>query len=171
MRIPPYYRRPGWQRFFAGAVIGGLGGWAFFLFQFGAVHEELVIEINKQRLQIEEQEEQIEVLRSEERRRNQENEQKLTIQDIELLFTNEKTMELNELALYELKQQAENEVKFLNGKNIESVVEGKELIKKAVENKLYETGDNEFRLSIREMHIYTTLELHLKILPPEQETS
>ncbi|MGY4689231.1 sporulation membrane protein YtrI [Salibacterium sp. K-3] len=167
MRIPPYYRRPGWQRFFAGIVIGGLGGWAFFLFQFGAVHEELVIKLNKQRLQIEEQEEQIEVLRSEERRRNEENEQKLTIQDIELSFTNEESAGLNELALYEIKQQAESEVKFLNGKNIESVVEGKELIKKAVENKQYETGDKKYRLTIREMYIYSTLELHLKIDQPE----
>ncbi|MFZ4450653.1 sporulation membrane protein YtrI [Salibacterium aidingense] len=167
MRIPPYYRRPGWQRFFAGVVIGGLVGWAFFLFQFGDVHEELVIEINKQRLQIEEQEEQIEVLRSEERKRNEENEQKLTIQEIDLQFTNEEKAKLNELALYELKQQAEGEVKFLNGKNIESVVEGKDLIKKAVENKVYDVGDKEYRLDIVEMHIYSTLELHMKIVQPE----
>lgn len=163
MRIPPYYRRPGWQRFFAGIMMGALGGWAFFLFQFGAVHEELVIEINKQRIQIEDQKEQIDILRSEEKKRNEENEKKLTIQETKINFTNEKKLRLNELALYELKQQVDDEVKFLKNKNIESVVEGKELIKKAIENKTYKIGDNEYRLHIEEMYIYTSLELHIKI--------
>ncbi|MFB4163011.1 sporulation membrane protein YtrI [Alteribacillus sp. JSM 102045] len=167
MRIPPYYRRPGWQRFFAGIAMGALGGWAFFLFQFGAVHEELVIEINKKRIQIENQKEQIDILRSEERKRNEENEQKLTIQETKIKFTNENKLRLNELALYELKQQVEDEVKFLKNKNIESVVEGKELIKKAVENKTYEVGDHEYRLHIEEMYIYTSLELHVKITLPD----
>ncbi|RSL32955.1 hypothetical protein D7Z54_13100 [Salibacterium salarium] len=167
MRIPPYYRRPGWQRFFAGIIIGVLGGWAFFLFQFGAVHEELVVELNKQRLQIKDQEEQIEVLRSEERERNEENEEKLTIQDIIIDFTNQEKARLNELTLYELKQQAEGEVKFLKNKNIESVVEGKELIKNAVENKVYRIGEREYKLQIEEMHIYSSLELHIKILLPD----
>ncbi|WP_240374620.1 sporulation membrane protein YtrI [Bacillus piscicola] len=167
MRIPPYYRRPGWQRFFAGLVIGSLIGWAFFLFQFGAVHEELVVQINKQRLQIEHQKEQIEVLRSEEKKRNEENEKKLTIQEVKISFTNEKKSRLNELALYELKQQAEEEVQFLKNKNIESVVEGKELIKKAIENKAYKINDNNWKLKIEEMYIYTNLELHIKIIMPE----
>lgn len=167
MRIPPYYRRPGWQRFFAGFFIGVLGGWAFFLFQFGSVHEELVIKINKQRLQIEHQKEQIEVLRSEEKKRNEENEKKLTVQDIKIQFTNEKEMKLNELALYELKQQIEEEVNFLKNNNIESVVEGKELIRKAVENKIYKVGEKEWRVKIKEMHIYTNLELLVKINAPE----
>ncbi|SDH74236.1 sporulation membrane protein YtrI [Alteribacillus bidgolensis] len=163
MRIPPYYRRPGWQRFFAGIMMGALGGWAFFLFQFGAVHEELVIEINKQRIQIENQKEQIDILRSEEKKRNEENEKKLTIQETNINFTNEQKLRLNELALYELKQQVDDEVKFLKNKNIESVVEGKELIKKAIENKTYKVGDNEYQLHIEEMYIYTSLELHIKI--------
>ncbi|SDH32801.1 hypothetical protein SAMN05192534_10453 [Alteribacillus persepolensis] len=163
MRIPPYYRRPGWQRFFAGVAIGSLGGWAFFLFQFGALHEELVIEINKQRIQIEDQQEQIEILRSEEKKLNEENEKKLTIQETAVHFTNENKLRLNELALYELKQQVEDEVKFLQNKNIESAVEGKELIKNAIENKTYQVGDNEYKLHMQEMYIYTTLEIYLRI--------
>ncbi|SFE68262.1 sporulation membrane protein YtrI [Alteribacillus iranensis] len=166
MRIPPYYRRPGWQRFFAGVFIGVLGGWAFFLFQFGAVHEELVVEINKQKLQIEHQKEQIEILRSEEKKRNEENEKKLTVQEIKIQFANEKEMRLNELALFELKQQAEEEINFLKNKNIESVVDGKDLIRKAIENKTYEVGDNEWNLVIKEMYIYTNLELVIAIRTP-----
>lgn len=170
MRLPPYYRRPGWQRFFAGMLIGAIGGWCFFLFQFGTIHERLVIDLNKQRLQIEQQKEEIELLRSAERERNEENEKKLTIQNIYIAFTNEKEARLNELTLYELRKQVEDEINFLRNKNIESVVEGKELIKKTIENKTYEIGDHHAFLQIEEMHIYSTLELHIKIRQQESKT-
>ncbi|MDA3129815.1 sporulation membrane protein YtrI [Aliibacillus thermotolerans] len=170
MRVPPYYKRPGWQRFFAGLFIGAIGGWCFFLFQFGSIHERLVIDLNKQKLQIEQQKEEIELLRSAEKERNEENERKLTIQNIYIAFTNEKEARLNELTLYELRQQVEDEIKFLKNKNIESVVEGKELIKKTIENKTYEIGDHHGYLQIEEMHIYSTLELHVKIIQQEEKS-
>ncbi|HAQ08205.1 MAG TPA: sporulation protein, partial [Bacillus bacterium] len=31
MRIPPYYRRPEWQRFFSGMAVGALLSWVLFL--------------------------------------------------------------------------------------------------------------------------------------------
>ncbi|MFB5663590.1 sporulation membrane protein YtrI [Alteribacillus sp. HJP-4] len=163
MRIPPYYRKPGWQRFFAGVAIGTLAGWAFFIFQFGAIHEELVVDLNKQRLLIAEQHEQIDLLREAEQAKNQENERKLTIQDVSITFTNEKSSKLNELALYELKQEAESEMHLLKNKNIESAVEGKELIKRTIENKTYTSGDKQYKLKIEEMYIYTMLELYVRI--------
>ncbi|MDV2888249.1 sporulation protein, partial [Alkalihalophilus pseudofirmus] len=48
MRIPPYYRRPSWQRFFAGMAIGGAISWCIFLYIFGVWQEENAKLIRKQ---------------------------------------------------------------------------------------------------------------------------
>ena len=39
MRIPPYHRTPTWQRFFAGAALGGLISWVIFFYMHGVQQE------------------------------------------------------------------------------------------------------------------------------------
>ncbi|MEI2400973.1 sporulation protein, partial [Paenibacillus phytohabitans] len=48
MRVPPYYQKPGWQRFFAGVVIGALISWIVFLFQFGVLQDNQIKKITQQ---------------------------------------------------------------------------------------------------------------------------
>lgn len=48
MRIPPYYRRPSWQRFFAGMAIGGAISWCIFIYIFGVWQEKHTALIDKQ---------------------------------------------------------------------------------------------------------------------------
>ncbi|MFC5712767.1 sporulation membrane protein YtrI [Thalassorhabdus alkalitolerans] len=165
MRIPPYYKHPGWQRLFAGFVIGALFGWGFFLYEFGAIHEKLIIDLKKQQLTIEAQQETIEMLRSEEKKLNEENEKKLTIQEILVYFTNEEKIRLSELTLHELRQQIENELKGIKNSDIESVVTNKELMIKTIENKEFLVGEHLYHVKVEQIYMYTTLELHLKILP------
>ncbi|KHF28836.1 Sporulation membrane protein YtrI [Anoxybacillus sp. BCO1] len=49
MRVPPYARDPGWQRFFAGAAIGAIISWIVFLQIFGILQEKQVRQLNVQR--------------------------------------------------------------------------------------------------------------------------
>ena len=42
MRVPPYARDPGWQRFFAGAAIGAIVSWIVFSQIFGILQEKQV---------------------------------------------------------------------------------------------------------------------------------
>ncbi|NGP45035.1 hypothetical protein G4V62_08715 [Bacillaceae bacterium SIJ1] len=39
MHIPPYYKKPTWQQFLAGAALGALAGWIVFLFIYGEIQE------------------------------------------------------------------------------------------------------------------------------------
>ncbi|WP_096202700.1 sporulation membrane protein YtrI [Bacillus sp. FJAT-45350] len=163
MRIPEYYKRPGWQRFFAGVIIGMLIGWGFFIYNFGTIHERLVIEIKKQQLTIDDQKKTIKILRSDQEKLNEENQKKLTIQDIEIQFTNEEKLKLNELTLYELKQNALSELEFLKGKDIETVSRTKDLMIRTIENKMFTIGESRFQLKTVYVSLYTTIELHMKI--------
>src|SRR5690625_3771814 len=92
MRIPPLFERPSWQRFFAGVIIGILIGWLFFVFQYGQGYEDLMIRLSKQETTIKEQERRISELVSEQTKVNEENQKKLTIQQIELSFLNARAL-------------------------------------------------------------------------------
>ncbi|OLO40262.1 hypothetical protein BTR23_07155 [Alkalihalophilus pseudofirmus] len=163
MRVPPYYKRPGWQRFFAGIIIGMIIGWVFFVYEFGTINETLVSEIKKQQITIDSLKQDIETLRSVEKKLNEENEKKLTIQELEMYFTNEKQVKLSELTLYELKQKGLNELRFLKGKDIATVSATEELMIRTIENTVFEIGDNRYKLKVEQVHLYTTLVLHMKI--------
>ena len=163
MRIPSHYKRPGWQRFFAGIFIGILIGWTFFIYQFGHIHDDLIIKLRKQELTITNQNDRIETLLSDQKKLNEENQKNLTVQEIDITFTNARNLKLNELTVYELRQHALNELKFLEGKNISTVAATRELMLKAVENKIFKVGETRYRLTTKQFVLYTTIELHMKI--------
>ncbi len=59
VRIPPFYERTSWRRFFAGVIIGVLIGWFFFIYQYGQVYEGLMMRISKQETVIDNQQKRI----------------------------------------------------------------------------------------------------------------
>lgn len=163
MRIPSHYKRPGWQRFFAGVFVGILIGWSFFIYHFGKIHDDLLIELKKQEMMIESQKKRIQTLISDQEKLNEENQKKLTIQEIVIHFTNEQKLKLNELTIYELRQQALNELRYLEGKDIATVAATRELMLKTLENKIFTIGDTKYRLITEQVYLFTTLELYMKI--------
>ncbi len=163
MRIPPYYRRPGWQRFFAGMVIGMLIGWFFFIYQFGIVQEKLVNEIKKQEVTIKDQKDTIDILRSDQDELNKENQKKLTIQEVKIYFKNDKDLKLSELSIHELRSAVENELKAVKNKNIETVANTKELLFQTLENTTYEINDKRYQVTVKELYLFTTLEVFVEI--------
>ncbi|WP_100405100.1 sporulation membrane protein YtrI [Bacillus solitudinis] len=165
MRVPPYYKRPSWQRFFAGIILGIIIGWFFFLFHYGQIYGNLVIKMSEQEDTIKKQNVRIEELLSEQDLQNEENKKKLTIQSIEIHFMNDRKLRLNKLTIYELKQQALNELTFLERMDIESVSKTKDLMIRTLENKVFVIGESRYQLDIREVYLFTTLQLHVKIIP------
>ncbi|OIJ12590.1 hypothetical protein BKP37_13270 [Anaerobacillus alkalilacustris] len=163
MRIPPYYKKTGWQRFFSGIIIGILIGWFFFIYEFGAVQEKLVTEIKKQESTINAQKETIEILRSDQDELNKENLKKLTIQEVKVYFINDKDLKLSELSVHEFRLQIENELKAVKNKNIELVANTKELLIQAIENRDFIINEKRYRVTIKGWSIYTTLELFVEI--------
>ncbi|MCM3759659.1 hypothetical protein M3212_02530 [Alkalihalobacillus oceani] len=166
MRVPPFIERPSWQRFFAGVIIGILIGWAFFIYQYGQVYEGLMLRISKQEALIHKQEERIEGLVSEQTKLNEENQKKLTIQQIEIVYVNDRRLRLNQLTLFELREQALNELQFIERKDIETVATMKDSIIKTLENKVFHVGEGRYQLDVKEVYLFTTLRLYVEITLP-----
>ncbi|KYG32189.1 sporulation membrane protein YtrI [Alkalihalobacillus trypoxylicola] len=163
MRIPPYYKRPGWQRFFAGLALGVIVGWIFFLSHYGQVYQDMVVKIGKQEGMIRHLEADIEQLKIDQIVLNEENLKKLTVQDIQVRITNEREMKLSQLTLFELKQQVLAELDFMERKDIESVDESLDLLYRTIQNKTYLVNETEYTVEIKGHSLYTTLRLHIEI--------
>ncbi|GAE28104.1 hypothetical protein JCM9140_4298 [Halalkalibacter wakoensis JCM 9140] len=165
MRVPPFYERPTVKRFFAGIIIGVIIGWVFFIYQYGQVYEGLVFRISEQKAEIEELEEDIELLRSEQNRLNEENEKKLTVQEIDIQFSNNNRLRLNQLTLLDIKQQALTELQYIKRRDIETVSNMNELLISNLENKVFRAGDKRYQLQVEQVHLFTTVRVIVKIIP------
>ncbi|BCB05119.1 sporulation membrane protein YtrI [Bacillus sp. KH172YL63] len=163
MRIPPFYRLPSWQRFFAGMVIGGIVSWMIFLFMFGTMHEKQAQKIAEQKNDISKLKNTLSYLQEEYKQLNSENENELTIQEVKVKIINTTKTKVELLSIHETEDRLSEDLRSLLTKDLESVYGNKELIKKIIENKTVKLNDKNFRLKVREMYFYTTTEITLEL--------
>ena len=163
MRIPPYYRNPMWQRFFAGIAIGAVMSWALFFYMFGDLQEKQVQLIQTQQDTIKDLSEEVDIWQSEYEILNKRNESRLLVQDVSVRITNYKKYRLDPLSVFEVEQSIQKDFSSLIGKDLENVSKGKELLKRAIINKDIKVNSRQYQLEIRELVIYTNIEIELAI--------
>ncbi|WP_077619060.1 sporulation membrane protein YtrI [Bacillus sinesaloumensis] len=163
MRVPPYHEKPGWQRFFAGVVVGALISWFVFLFQFGVLQDKQIQKISEQTTEINDLKKSNDILIEDSKKLNEANKNKLKIQDFEIVFANRKKVNLSSLDLHILKSAVTEDLNSLIGKDIQSVSQNKELLFRTIENRPYELDDKTYKLKIYTVFFDTTLEISLNI--------
>ncbi|RFB17792.1 hypothetical protein DZB84_08040 [Bacillus sp. HNG] len=163
MRVPPYHQKPGWQRFFAGIVIGALLSWFIFLFQFGVLQDNQIRKITQQEDEIKELKKSKDILIEDVKKLNEDNKNKLKIQDFKVDFTNKKKFDISSLNLHHIKTAVIEDLNTLIGQDIQTVSQNKELLFRTIENSVYELDDKKYRLKIHTVFFDTTLEITLNI--------
>ncbi|MGM0853423.1 MAG: sporulation membrane protein YtrI [Bacillota bacterium] len=163
MRIPPFYRLPSWQRFFAGMVVGGIISWMIFIFMFGTMHEKQTQLIEEQKNDISKLKNTLSYLQEEYKQLNTENEDELTIQEVKVKIINNTKTKVELLSIHETEDQLSEDLRSLLTKDLETVYGNKELIKKIIENKTVKLNDKSFNLKVREMYFYTTTQITLEL--------
>lgn len=165
MRIPPYYQYRNWQRFLSGVAIGGFIGWFLFIYIFGEIQEAQVKKIIEQSSEISHLKKEVEIWQND---YNELNKTELTIQKIEINFVNDKEikkeLKLDSLVLLSLNDAAKNELNNLLKKDVQSAAKIKDLIIKTIENKVFKIDDNSYQLQVKQLVLFTTLELDVKIV-------
>ncbi|WP_078545119.1 sporulation membrane protein YtrI [Litchfieldia alkalitelluris] len=164
MRIPPLYQKPGWQRFFAGVVIGALVSWFVFIFQYGVFQEKQVKMITKQQDRIINLEQNLDTIMENNTKLNEENKQKLKIQEFKVDILNQKKYNLAPLDVHELTDAVVKDLNDYVGRDINDLSDNKELLRKAIENKLYPLDDKMYKLQVYSVTFDTILEISLKIV-------
>ncbi|MEH7236310.1 sporulation membrane protein YtrI [Bacillus sp. JJ1562] len=163
MRVPPYHQKPGWQRFFAGVVIGALISWFVFLFQFGVLQDKQILKMTEQVSEINDLKKSKDILIEDMKKLNEDNKNKLKIQDFKVDFVNKKKFDLSSLNLHHMRTTVIEDLNSLIGQDVQTVSKNKELLFRTIENSVFELDDKSYRLKIHTVFFDTTLEISLSI--------
>ncbi|WP_028400812.1 sporulation membrane protein YtrI [Ectobacillus panaciterrae] len=163
MRIPPLYKSRFWQAIFGGMAVGGIISWIIFLYIYGEFQEEQRKLIFTQQNEIDRLEKAYHLLMEDKQKLNEENKRILTIQDIKIEILNHEQYDLDSLAVHGLMTDVKSDLQSLLTKSVQSVATNKELLQRAIENKVYKRADRSYRFEVRTMYFDTVLEISLKI--------
>jgi len=168
MRIPPYYHERTWQRFFAGAAIGAVISWVVFLYLFGTLQERQTRRIAELEDKIVDLQNDIRIWQEDYVKLNKANKKKLTVQEIRVHLANAEQYKLDSYTTFHIEESVREDISHLIAKDMETVYQGKELLKKAIENKTYTMNEQTYRLEVTELFLFTTLSIEVKLKPLKQ---
>ncbi|MFJ7727208.1 sporulation membrane protein YtrI [Neobacillus sp. NPDC097160] len=163
MRIPPLYRKPAWQRFFAGMAIGGAISWCIFLYIYGVWQEENTELLHKQQEDIVDLNNEKKIWQEEYKELNKRNIEKLTVQKLTIKITNSEKYKLDLLSVQETENAVNDDISMMLAKDLETVYKSRDLLKKIIENKPVKINEKRYKLKVKEMVIYTTVIIQLEI--------
>lgn len=163
MRISEYHRKPNWQRFFAGIAVGAIISWLVFLVLYGTLQERQLQLIEEQNNRILDLEKKRKVLTEDINRLNEDNKNRLKIVDIKIKILNVNKFGLDSLIKHNLEKSVINDLNHLLNRDINSVSNNKELLRKAIENKVYEIDEKKYLLKIYSITFDTVLDITLKM--------
>ncbi|WP_410983446.1 sporulation membrane protein YtrI [Bacillus cereus] len=163
MRVPNASTAKRWYLFLAGAAVGGILSWFIFLYIYGVFQQEQASTIAEQKQIIKQQKEKLHVLLEDHDKLNKENKQLLTIQEIKIKIANGDKYDLDNLTLENITTSIHNDLQHLLTKNIQSIAQNKELLKKAIENKVYKHYDRIYRFKVDMISFDTVLEISINI--------
>ena len=144
-------------------VIGGVISWFIFIYIFGVWQEDYSKEIQKQKESIVDLTKEKLIWQDEFKKLNKENKQKLTVQSIYIKITNRDKYGLDPLSVFEMEEKIKEDVSIMLAKDIETVYNSRELIRRIIENRTLKGIDKRFKLKVTEMTIYTTLSIEIEI--------
>jgi hypothetical protein len=163
MRIPPYYKKPTWQQFFAGMAIGSGISWCIFLYIFGVWQEEYSITIKKQKDDIIELKDNIRIWQEEFAALNKKSIEQMTVQDIKIRIMNSDKYDLDPLSVLQIEDGVKEDISMMMAKDLETVYKSRDLLRRAIENKAVKVNNKRYRLEVKETFIYTTLSIRVDI--------
>ncbi|MBP0724053.1 molybdenum cofactor biosynthesis protein MoaA [Bacillus sp. RG28] len=163
MKAPPENISPRWAIFFVGVFFGAVISWLFFIYNYGITEEQQVRNIVKMQKEIDDLNRHHALLSENQERLNKENKKNLTIQEIKIQITNTYQYKLNKFTALLLENDVKNDLSHLITQDIRSVAMNKELLRRAIENKVYEKDDKRYKLEIQTIYFDTVLEITLKI--------
>ncbi len=163
MRIPDFYQNVGWQRFFSGIFVGSLVAWFIFLHMYGVLQEEQAQKIIILQDEIKDMKGDMNLWQQDYMERNKENANKLIIEKIKIDITNAEKTHLGEYSKFQIEESVKENIHHLVAKDIETAYQSREILKKAIENKIYVVNNLRYEVRVREILFFTTLSVNLEV--------
>ena len=165
MHIPPYYKKPAWQHFFSGSVVGAICGYLIFLLIFGELQQEWIEENLNLRTDLQELNQSYETLLENHEALDKESKESMTLQEVEIQFTNLKELKLenDRIMVQLLKESIQEETSYLLGKPISEVNAAVDLLISSIENKTLKVDDFKYEATVKKLIIANQLKLSIEL--------
>ncbi|HWO75491.1 MAG TPA: sporulation membrane protein YtrI [Bacillus sp. (in: firmicutes)] len=163
MRIPPFYRIPSWQRFLGGMALGGVISWMIFLYMFGTIQEKQASIIEEQTSKIENLNNSLKYWQEEYQKVNEELGKELTVEEIQIKLIRNRKLDLSLLQEQKIISLLEEDLNVLKAKKLGTIYDSKDLLKKAIETKVFQVDNKKYKLHLDELFLYTTLYIEVTI--------
>ncbi|MEN1968234.1 sporulation membrane protein YtrI [Lentibacillus sp. N15] len=162
MHIPPYHKQASWQRFFVGALIGGVVAYCVFAYMYNTMYERL-LEYNQQlKSQVTELRNQNDALLEDKKDLDEKNKEKLTVESIEVTIANDQELKLSQLVVYQMEEIIKEEIKHVVGKEVSVVSESDQLLTGTIENKEFAIDDFSYHFTVTRLTIAKTIKISVK---------
>ncbi|QGH35306.1 hypothetical protein GI584_15155 [Gracilibacillus salitolerans] len=169
MHIPPYHKRPSWQRFLAGVAIGTIIGYIIFIYMFGELQEKWIEENLALRGDLQDLNQSYENLRKNHETLDQQTKEGLQVSEINIEFLNLKELNIDtdRIMIQQLEEAVRTEAAHAVGKSIDEIADSIDLLIATIENKTINIDDFRFQAEIERIIVSETLYLsiQLKIAP------
>jgi len=163
MKAPPERLSFGWAKFFAGIFFGSLISWFVFIYMHGVTQEHQIVLISNLKGEIIDLKKSNSTLIENHERLNEENKKNLIVQEIKVSILNAEQYNINKFTKHQVESAVVNDLNNLLTQDIKSVSQNRELLRRAIENKVYKKDDRRFKLEIDTIYFDTVLEITLKI--------
>ncbi|RFU65988.1 sporulation membrane protein YtrI [Peribacillus glennii] len=164
MRVPQYHHVRAWLRFFSGVIIGAVISWMVFLFMYGVLQEKQIQKINYQQKIIKNLSDKNDIWEEDYEKLNEETEKKLKIQDLQITILNGDTYHLDHLSIAEAEDAIRADLASLIAKDVETIYNGRSLLKKSIENKILDINKRRYRLDVAEIFFYTNMKIEVRLV-------
>ncbi|MUK86865.1 hypothetical protein GMD78_00420 [Ornithinibacillus sp. L9] len=162
MHVPPYHKKPSWQRFFVGVFFGALISYFVIIFMYGTMYERLLEENSTIQSKLKDAENYIEALEEDNENLDQKSKQPTTVESIELEITNAEQLRIDKLLLVQLEDLVKEEISHIIGQDINIVYESNQLLEATIENKNFKVDDFTYSLEINRLLIHKTVKISAK---------
>lgn len=161
MHIPPYYKKPGWQRFLVGVFFGALAGYLIVIFMHGTMYGKLIEKNYELQSQVNDLQRKNKALTEDNEDLDQENNKPSTIESMNIKILNAEELKLDPLIIHQLADQIKKDLDQLIGLEIEVIGKSDELIVSTIQNKTYHVDDFSYTFKVHRMVASPELKLVL----------
>ncbi len=94
---------------------------------------------------------------------NKQNEELLTVQEISVKIVNSERYKLDSLSVFEVEQDVKDDIDMMMAKDLDTVFKSRDLVKRAIENKIVRINQKRYRLEVKTLFVYTKVSIQLEI--------
>ncbi|WP_208592251.1 sporulation membrane protein YtrI [Gracilibacillus suaedae] len=165
MHIPPYYKRPSWQRFLAGVAIGTIIGYIIFIYMFGELQEKWIEENLALRGDLQDLRQSYENLRKNHEALDQQTKKGLQVGEINIEFLNleELNIDSDRIMIQQLEDAVRTEASHAIGKSVDEIINSIDLLISTIENKTINIDDFRFQAEVRRIIVTETVYLSIEL--------